>query len=523
MYRWMLGITGVAALLSILTAAVLAVPQSGGGTAQSPNASAAPERKQGKRQEVSSRAGEAATASASAGAAAGSAAKQFVPAAIEGFAQIPAGKFERGDHHGFVDPKHGSDELPVRAIRVDAFAMGINHVTTKEYCEFLNDASKKSLIEVRDGGVYLVGGKDLLCDTRDMSEFSRIGRSGASFKVLDSKEDHPMVCVRWHGAAAYCNWLSERHGFPKCYNTANWDCDFNKSGFRLPTEVEWEYAARGGQQSPYWNFPWGDQADASRANWPESDNPYRGGPLPWTTPVGFFSGKLHRKSDFNWPGSQLSFQSGNGVNGYGLNDMAGNVWQWCTDWYERGYYTYCPDTNPPGPADGSPMPDGKPYRVLRGGNWFNGEFGHSRVSNRDPSYFRGPEDPNHPFYHIGFRVALPSNAESRPIIKPTPVQRVSGPGGGPGGGPGKQPPRDSKRPPGGRRPPREGGRGEGGKGQRDQGEAGPRDDRPQDDRPQDDRKRDDRPRDDRPQDDPPRDGERGDGDRGNGEDRSFSN
>jgi hypothetical protein len=64
-------------------------------------------------------------------------------------------------------------------------------------------------------------------------------------------------------------------------------------------------------------------------------------------------------------------------------------------------------------SEASPMPDGKPYRVLRGGNWYNGESdesapsidnGHSRVSNRDPAYFRGPQDPNHPYYHIGFRI-----------------------------------------------------------------------------------------------------------------------
>ena len=96
---------------------------------------------------------------------------------------------------------------------------------------------------------------------------------------------------------------------------------------------------------------------------------------------------------------------------------------------------------------------------MRGGSWFNGEFGHSRVSNRDPSYFRGPDpitrltDPDGPWFHVGFRVILPVNAESRPVIKPTPVQRIPGREGGPGGGPGSggRRPRPGSRPDGGPR------------------------------------------------------------------------
>ncbi|HPA16767.1 MAG TPA: SUMF1/EgtB/PvdO family nonheme iron enzyme [Verrucomicrobiae bacterium] len=323
-------------------------------------------------------------------------------------AAIPAGEFEMGDHHGFVDPKHGSDEIPLHKVRLGTFQMGVYDVTTREYCEFLNASLAKRAVEVRDGNVYLAGGQDILCETRAASPHSRIDWDGKRFAVLDGKEDHPMVCVRWHGAAAFCNWLSEWAHLRPCYKADGWACDLAAGGYRLPTEAEWEYAARGGHHDPYYNFPWGDEPDVTRANWPNSGDPYESGPQPWTTPVGFYDGKLHRKSDSGWPGSQDTYQTKDGANGYGLYDMVGNVWQWCNDWYERNYYRNSPSLNPPGPERGSPMPDGKPYRVMRGGNWFNGEYGHSRVSNRDPSYFRGPQDPNHPYYHVGFRVVLPS-------------------------------------------------------------------------------------------------------------------
>ena len=360
-----------------------------------------------------------------------------------GFALIPGGSFEMGDHHGFVDPKHGGDETPLHTVRLDAFYMAIDLVTNRDFCDFLNSALARQAIQLRDGGVFLRSGSELLCETREMSPHSRIGWSGGKFSVLDGKEAHPIVCIRWPGAATYCNWLSSQKKLPSCYNLSTWECDFNKSGFRLPTEAEWEYAARGGLKDPYRNFPWGDEPDSAKANWPESTNPFRAGPEPWTTPVGFFNGNLQRKADFHWAGDQETYQTADGTNGYGLHDMSGNVWQFINDWYGRNYYEYSPAENPPGPANGSLVQDGKPYRGMRGGNWYNGENGHGRVSNRNPSYYRGPQDPDHPYYHLGFRIVLPIEAEKRPVIKPTPVQEgrnAERPGGG-------RPPKEGERRP----------------------------------------------------------------------------
>jgi len=328
------------------------------------------------------------------------------PAGLKGMVVIPSGEFEMGDHHGLgsEDPKHPNDEVPVHIVRVDQFYMGITEVTNHQYCEYLNAALSQGLIEVRNGLVYGVSGSYVYCETREAVPYSRIGWDGKMFTILDNKGDHPMVGVMWYGAAAYCNWLSIQNGYNSCYDLLSWECDFSKNGFRLPTEAEWEYAARGGQYDPYYIFPWGDDADNMKANWPNSGDPYETGPYPWTTPVGFYNGGLHHKADFGWPGRQDSYQTSDGSNAYGLYDMMGNVWEWCGDWYGRDYYSFSPYDNPQGPDRGTLMPDGKPYRVVRGGNWYNGQWGHSRVANRNCGYYRGPQDPNHPYYHVGFRI-----------------------------------------------------------------------------------------------------------------------
>lgn len=316
---------------------------------------------------------------------------------------IPGGEFQMGDHFGYKDPAHPSDEIPLHMVRLDSFYIGKYIVTNQQYCDFLNSAKTKGMIEVRNKRVYAVGDTTVLYLTNQFLSYYSIGWNGTTFSIADFRANHPAVGVQWTGAAAYCNWLSQQKGLQTCYNISTGDCDFTKKGYRLPTEAEWEYAGRGGKYSPYYIFPWGnDSLNYTIANWPSSGDPYETGNYPWTTPVGFYDGKLKLKTDFNWPGSQTSYQTTNGANAYGLYDMSGNVWEFINDWYETNYYTVSPYLNPQGPATGSVMPDGKPCRGMRGGNWWSGISGWSRVSNRDPSYFRGP---GNDWFHVGFRVA----------------------------------------------------------------------------------------------------------------------
>ncbi|MCX7047485.1 MAG: DUF1566 domain-containing protein [Candidatus Sumerlaeota bacterium] len=332
---------------------------------------------------------------------------------IAEFARIPGGSYLMGDHFGFVDPGHPSDEIPTHTVSLDPFYIGKTDVTCREYCDYLNAAYAQGLISISSNCVCNAGGTIIYSDTTAADSASPIQWSGSVFAIRGNRAFHPVTGIRWFGAIAYCNWLSARDGYTPCYNLTTGVCDFTKNGYRLPTEAEWEYAARGGQTNPYCMFPWGNDlnADGRLANWAASGDPYEAGDNPQSTPVGFYDGSLRLKSDYNWPSSTTVYQTRDGSNGYGLYDMSGNIWQWTNDWYGKDYYQYCVDNavtvNPAGPAAGDAMPDGLPYHGLRGGNWFNGQdmYGHGRVANRDPGYYRGPGDPNGPWFHVGFRVA----------------------------------------------------------------------------------------------------------------------
>jgi len=310
---------------------------------------------------------------------------------------IPDGEFEMGDHHGDEDPCL-SDELPVHAVLVDSFFMSKFEITNQQYCDYLNSALGSSSIYLSSNEVYGTGNNQFYCDTSASSSYSQIVYSGGLFSVRTKPEvggrdmsDDPMVRVSWYGAVAYCNWRSSEEDYESCYdsNDPNWPCDFSKNGYRLATEAEWEYAARGGEHNPYYRFPWGDTISHRQANyysyW-EGDSPV----YPYDVSP---TSRYHPDWDeggFPYTSVVGSFAS----NGYGLYDMIGNVWEWCNDWYDENYYDVSPYDNPQGPAS-------SPYgsRVLRVGGW-GGLAINCRVASRNA------HDPGHCRFHYGFRIVL---------------------------------------------------------------------------------------------------------------------
>jgi len=268
---------------------------------------------------------------------------------------IPDGGFQMGDHHG----GGSADALPVHAVLLDSFFMSKYETTNAQYCDFLNSAKSQGMISVSGLVVYKAGSGTSYpyCDIWTTSRYS-ISWAGGVFSVKTKSgrdmSNDPMIHVSWYGAAAYCNWRSQQEGYEACYNLSTWECDLSKNGYRLPTEAEWEYAARGGQHGPYCRFPWGDTISHSQANYSSSDDysydisPTRGFHPTWM-----------------WEGSPRSAPVGSlSANGYGLYDIAGNVREWCNDWHSANYYGSipAPHINPPGPNSGT-------YRVVRGGSW----------------------------------------------------------------------------------------------------------------------------------------------------------
>ncbi len=202
---------------------------------------------------------------------------------------IPVGKFEMGSASG------NADEAPVHTVQLDGYWMDRTEVSNEMFAKFLNSAGNQS-----EGGTTWLNSRN---------PFVWIREKDGVWQITSGKENYPVAAVSWYGAHAYCQW----------------------AGRRLPTEAEWEYAAKGVEDR---HFPWGNtNLECNRAQFLGCGN----------TPVDV--------------GSLLL-----GGSPFGVFDLAGNVAEWVNDRYAADYYQQSPLSNPPGPVNGY-------YRVIRGGYW----------------------------------------------------------------------------------------------------------------------------------------------------------
>jgi formylglycine-generating enzyme required for sulfatase activity len=260
----------------------------------------------------------------------------------EGMAWVPGGSSWMGDHD-FPDAR------PVHAVVVDGFWMDATEVTNAQFARFVKDTGYVTVAErspdpkefpgvppsdLKPGSiVFTPPASPVALD--DASQWWRYV-AGADWRHpegpgsdINGKDNHPVVHVGWDDAVAYAKW----------------------AGKRLPTEAEWEFAARGGLD--HQKYAWGAEQKPG-GKWPANvwqgrfpgENTVEDG-FPRAAPVGLFP-----------------------PNAYGLHDLAGNVWEWCADWYRPDYYFTSPKQNPPGPPDSlDPAEPGVPKRVQRGGSF----------------------------------------------------------------------------------------------------------------------------------------------------------
>ncbi|MBN1476920.1 SUMF1/EgtB/PvdO family nonheme iron enzyme [Candidatus Sumerlaeota bacterium] len=266
---------------------------------------------------------------------------------------VPAGSFSMGDPWG----EGYAEELPVHTVTLSAYEIGRFEVTNAEYAAFLNSAD----VTVVGSSVYLSDNStNELISVDTVYDHSQIIHSGGSFSVNVrdnlSMGDHPVVLVTWHGAAAFCNWLSRQRGYQEVYTeSGDWPSDLSQGGYHLPTEAQWERAAAWEPEHGHWRYGYTDDSiDPTRANYSlglnTHVNPLNLTDTPYTSPVGHFSG------------ASGTVESSSDI---GCFDMSGNVWEWCNDWYSETYYGSSPTTDPEGPSPSFQLI----YRVIRGGSW----------------------------------------------------------------------------------------------------------------------------------------------------------
>lgn len=280
-----------------------------------------------------------------------------------GLLELSGGTFRMGTEDEVGYP--GDGEGPVRTIEVSPFRIAATTVTNERFAAFVDATGYVTEAEHFDFSFVFEG--FLPADLRAVSP--RVpgtpwwrGVRGATWRhpqgpgsSVDAIPDHPVVHVSWNDAQAYCAW----------------------SGTRLPTEAEWEYAARGGLEQQ--RYPWGDDLEPDGR---PTCNIWRG-----TFPTVNTAADGYRSTA---PADAFA------PNGFGLHNTVGNVWEWCADRFSPDFHRTGPRTDPTGPPDG-------PTRVMRGGS----HMCHTSYCNRYRVAARTSNTPDTSAANIGFRVAAP--------------------------------------------------------------------------------------------------------------------
>jgi formylglycine-generating enzyme required for sulfatase activity len=299
---------------------------------------------------------------------------------------VPAGPFAMGSNPG----EGSAEETPRHAPNLQAYQVSRYEVTNLQYILGLNWALANGLVTHDRDVVYLGDetGVPLLYPQEATSDADRcrIYFNGDIFQVEAGFENQPVAFVTWYGAAAWCNWMSARSGQPVSYDTGGWLCNFEAHSFRLPTEAEWEKAARGAVDAR--TYPWGEGIDCAECNFDP------GSPC---------VGHLVAVDDAAWERDASAI---------GCRQMGGNVREWCQDWFADDYYAQSPVNDPRGPATGT-------GRVVRGGDW-RGGAGSARCASR------GSTTPAARTGDLGFRVASWVDANA-PLCQIDPIELDFGP------------------------------------------------------------------------------------------------
>lgn len=270
---------------------------------------------------------------------------------VNTFIRVEGGTFTMGSP---VAETGRQDDETQHEVTISTFSISRYEVTHREFIEFMNGAGVSTDGELSGYSVFT-----------KISTSTAISYSDGRFFFLGNPTapsiECPIVGVTWYGAVLYANWLSTRDALNPVYEIgeAGVTAEWNNSGYRLPSEAEWEYAARGGNQSLGYTYSGSNTADD--VAWSEDNS----------------RGSVHKVGAKN-------------PNELGLNDMSGNVWELCWDWYSE--YSEVAKTDPRGPDTGS-------KRILRGGSYIS-SLKYGRSAQRDSGY------PNRLYADLGFRLAL---------------------------------------------------------------------------------------------------------------------